>query len=196
MAAVVSLLIERVDQPNHLLMGIRDPVANERHPGVLSTITQRIPETLSGSLPGDSPRQQGVGATALRKGLLSYVAESVLCRKLELSGALETAQFSGSVVFARQMTELVDDPLGSQAKELTCMMTLRLLIARGFELIPATSTSYLKLNWVEKENLSIAYHARDALILVPDADPFMVCIHGLCVKSAIATLDEAMSSAS
>lgn len=196
MATVVSLLIERADQPDLILMGIRDPHVNKRHPGVLSTITQRIPQIVADSLPTASPDKQGVGATPTHKGILSYVAESVLCRKLELSNMLETEQLSGSVAFARQMTELVDDPLGSQLKELTSMITMRLLIEQGAELIPATSTSYLRLSWVEKRQLGIAYHARDALILVPDADPFMVCIHGLCVKSAVATLDDAMKSAS
>jgi hypothetical protein len=194
MGSVVSLLIERVDQPSRLLMGVRDPRVNVRHPGVLSTVTQRTPALLSDALIDASPGEQKIGSGIGPRGLLSYVAESVLSRKLDASHLLEAGNLAGSVTFARRMVDVVDDPLGTQISESTSMVTLRVCIDRGADKIPSSSTSYLRLDWVDKKDLGLAFRTHDALLLIPDADPFLVCIHGLCVKSAVAALDDTMES--
>ena len=188
MGTVVSLLVERADQPDRLLLGVRDPSVNPRHPGVLSTITQRLPPLVAAALAADAPDEQRFGGSGGVRGLLSYVAESVLSRKLGIAAQLETGQIQGSVSYAYEMSEMVDDPLGTDVAEQTSMLTLRVSIERGADLVPFSSVSYLRLDWVLKGNLARAFHTRDALLLVPDANPFMVCIHGLCVKSAVMTL--------
>jgi hypothetical protein len=92
------------------------------------------------------------------------------------------------VSLVSDVTDMVEDPLGTQATELTRMVTLRVLLTSGAELVPRCNPSYVRLEWVETVKLSSALRQRDALILIPDADPFMVCIHGLCVRSAAAVL--------
>ncbi len=185
---VVSLLIERQDKPGRLLMGVRAPMQNLRHPGVLSTITQRLPLALADLLVDHSQAEVPLGVQRSGMVLPSYVAEAVMARKLSVGHYIEQGEFRGWVSLVSDVTDLVEDPLGTQIAELTRMVTLRVLLTSGADLVPTCNPSFVRLDWVETGKLSKALSQRDALILIPDADPFMVCIHGLCVRSAAAVL--------
>jgi hypothetical protein len=79
---VVSLLIERSDEPGRLLMGVRAPRYNARHPGVLSTITQRLPLALADLLADHSQAGAPLGISRSGMMLPTYVAEAIMARKL------------------------------------------------------------------------------------------------------------------
>ncbi|HEY1574261.1 MAG TPA: hypothetical protein VGG05_23170 [Pseudonocardiaceae bacterium] len=185
---VVSLLIERSDMPGRLLMGVRTPRHNPRHPGVLSTITQRAPLVLADTLVAHGRSNFHFGVQRAGMMLPSLMAEAVMARKLGIGQFLEQGMFRGQVSLVSDVTDVVDDPLGTQISELTRMITLRVRLTTGAELIPTSNASYMRLDWVETGKLSTALTHHDALILIPDADPFLVCIHGLCVRSAAAAL--------
>jgi hypothetical protein len=181
---VLSLLIRDSDQPSQLLMGIRSPDVNERHPNVLSTITQRIPAI---TLKSFETGEVEVGHTGDRT-LLAFTVEALLARKLNVADELERGELHGHARVMSVTTGMVGDPQGTETVENTTMTNVMVVFDRGARRIPSRTTSYSRLAWIETAELPAAVRNRDALRLIPDANPFEVCLHGLCVRSAVTIL--------
>lgn len=202
---VLSLLLTRSDRPEDLLLGIRDPRVNPRHPNVLSTITQRVPDvfldqfdlTIPRTSPNSGPLAQSQGHALIAgprprgqigrtgpRNLLSFAVETVLCRKLDLGSELEAGRIIGEAELCAITCDLVGDPLGTDQFEETIMLTAKVRIEAGADLIPTLTTSYSRLEWVDVSELTEAVRQRDPLRLINDVDPIAVCLHGLCVRAA------------
>jgi hypothetical protein len=191
-----------------LLLGVRRPTpASQRHPGVLSTPTMRLPrpvfddvagryaEALAGrvgvirSVPGDRAVRIGSGSSLAH--VETFIIESLLARKLDLADALVLGRIQGVATAVTIAVDDVDDPLGTGQSERTHMISYQLVLGEGADVIPAESSSYSRLIWAPAHLLARAVATRDALLLDDSLDPIEVCIHGLCVRSAAYQLDQA-----
>lgn len=199
---VISVLPRRLDSPDTVLFGIRTATpTSSRHDNVLSTLTMRVPSTamldaLNGCgvpasglscgsvVPVPRARSYPIGRRDTLAAGPSFLVESLLCRKLDLSTALVTGRFSGAIRAAAIAYDVVHDEESDPSAEPTFMLTMVLDIESGAEEIPRSTASYSRLAWVPIDRVHDAVRNRDPLDLVPDADPFAVCLHGLCVRSA------------
>ena len=201
-AFVVSLLVSK-PASSELYLGVRRCVStSDRHPGVLSTLTMRVPpevflaackyeglddvpEIECGQVePFADSQGHAVGRSFGMALLPVYVAEALLTRKVGVGDALVAGQLLGTLRPLGLAADLVDDPKGGGEAEQTVMLTYELTVTAGLEHLPRASGSYSQLAWVDGSALQASLDANDALLLLPDADPFEVCIHGLCVRSA------------
>lgn len=207
---VASLLIESEDRAGELLMGIRSPEVSFRHPNVLSTITQRIPrstvEWLGLTVPMNGPGGQllkqarghtltpdamavSIGGTGDREPL-NLIVEAMLARKIGAASLLELGKLSGVARVCALTLDVVADPMGSGISEETLMVTIKVILKSGANLLPSQSTAYSRIAWVNLDKLWEAVRNHDALMLLEDVDPFAICLHGLCVRSAATVLAE------
>ena len=199
--AVVSLLLRRPD--GHILLGVRRPVAtSRRHPGVLSTLTMRVPlEIVSNLLPTLAGEEEveldkgtvivlpanahaSIGQPCSSATSVGFLAECVLTKKLGLGDKLLESQVTGHAVPIGLAIDDVSDPKGGGSLETTLMLTIEVALEDGLETLPRSSACYSELVWVGPQELVAALASNDALLAIPHADPFQVCIHGLCVRSA------------
>lgn len=199
--AVVSLVIRQPDSRSILLGVRRSTSTSARHPDVLSTITMRIPAAIltaaleevgaAGLMPSFGESIHIDRAPELRFGepdgfqyVATVLSESLMARKLDVADSLVQGLIGGSIRPLGIAAELVEDPKGGFGAERTVMLTYELMAERGASLFKPESASYSTIAWVDGARLGEALARNDALLLVPDADPFEVCIHGLCVRSA------------
>jgi hypothetical protein len=107
--------------------------------------------------------------------------------KLGLADALATGTFVFSVQPMSVAVDLVYYAnLGCDERIL--MVNLLVRVLQGAETLPPMTTEYAPLFWTEVARFVDAVDRRDPIALVPDGDPFELCVHGLCVASAAATL--------
>jgi hypothetical protein len=182
-------------------LGVRRPVlTSSRHPGVLSTLTMSIPEpffraalaefdhsdlpAVGEVLQSTATVERAVGEANGMGSPSVFLAESLLARKLEIGHLLVNGDLCGQLRLLGVASDVVNDPKGGGAAEHTMMATFGLTLTGGVALLPGSSSSYSRLAWVDGSALGEALAQNDALLLLPDADPFEVCIHGLCVRSA------------
>ena len=194
---VVSAVI--VDETRErLLLGVRRPSALvTRHPGVLSTPTMRVPPGTFAELTAGCPDPAGVvgmhpvGGPALDVGLgghiwseHSFVLEALLARKLGLGDAISDGRFHA--VAHRRFLSLDDvgDPLGTERSEWTAMLTYEVRVRTGDDAIPAMTSSYSRLVWVDPAKVPRALAHHDVLMLDETLNAVEVCIQGLCVRVA------------
>ena len=203
---VVSILLFRDATKAEILLGVRRASAfNQRHPGVLSTPTLRIPEQLFQSLaaeaggqdlrPGDCKffaenKTFTIGYGSYFRSMPAFTLEAICARKLGMADSLTKSGFSGSARARSIAVENVNDPQGTQVSELTAMLTYELVIHQGPDLFPYETEAYSRLIWAPAIRLQKALKARDALILNDTLNPFEVCIDGLCIRSAAAVISE------
>jgi hypothetical protein len=199
--AAVSLVVRAPDAPGRILMGVRSPTpTSRRHPNVLSTPTMRVShgafnealaEHAAGpwlpsagiikQLPDSSPVPFG-GAQTLAT-TVAFIVESILARKLGVADALVLGTLHGRAVpVATAVDDVPDEATGES--ERTHMLTIAVdLVAGETTAFPSSTPSYSRLLWVEAERLAHALEHNDPLHLAADLD-LMVCLHGLCVRSA------------
>jgi len=198
---VVSLAVLRPGDPALALFGVRSAtLTSSRHPNVLSSPTMRVPAAVMRaalSSLGMACFQPETGEIRLLSGcptapigcagsmgdVTAFLVESVLMRKLGLAGPLVTGRVTGRATAKALALDRVADPLGGGPEELTLMLSILLELDSGAEEFPVSTESYLRLDWVDIERIRDAVDSHDALQLVPDADPFTVCLQGLCVRS-------------
>ena len=205
-AYVLSCIVTAGSRPGELLLGVRRGTAvSPRHPGVLSTLTMRIPEALYRAVVDGDPSLYRVGSTTITTNSpvvaigsdssnslpASYAIESLLARKLDLGHALSLGQLQASARLSAVAVQEVPDPQGGRPPEWTHMASFLLSITGGVNLIPSVTGAYSRLTWVQGSNLGLAFRSHDALLLDDSLDPFEVCISGLCIHSAVAVLEGA-----
>lgn len=197
---VAGFVFIRPDQPGQVLVGVRRRETNRRHPGVISVPTIRIPQMLSRGLrvnPNHGKSQRFLtssgtfgqpGSTESAAGLL---VELVLAKKLIDGAILDQGLVSGRCALRLALRQDVNDPGGVDGCiEDTLMLTVVVSWDRGIDHLPAKSGSYSPLAWVPATELITSWDLHDGMRLFPDADPFEICIRGLCVLSAVEVLSD------
>lgn len=197
-----ALICSGGDTPSHVLLGLRRRSTNARHPGVVSLPTIRIPsaleplltaapagvessfESISGPVEPIGARPDG------ERGITQYLVEALLARKLDAGDLLEEGRLLGTCQLRMLSCASVDDPGGTGVHELTRMYTAIVDVHDGAPLFPHSSASYSHIRWVPVDLLIDCWDRRDALALVPDANPFEICIRGLCIRSGVELLRE------
>jgi hypothetical protein len=204
--SVASLCMYDSPLRERLVLGVRSPSAvSSRHPNVLSTPTMRIPgvlvplllggdaEGVGEMVPGqfrsvhDAPKGR-IGAALSTSSVTTLIAETVLSRKMGLGDALVSQRLTGeawvtAIGFDRVVNESPEDA------EDTLMITIVVECNRVPALTP--TESYSRLEWVSAEKLSDAVETRDPFLLLGQGYPWEVCLHGLCVRSAVFAQHEA-----
>jgi hypothetical protein len=198
---VVSLLCFRDGSRAEVLLGVRRPTPfAPRHPGVLSTPTMTVPATVARQLLGDTPCTPGlrhfsatprfrVGQGGYVDDHHAFVLEHLLARKLGLAGALVSGAFVAEAWLQALAVDVVEDPLGTQVSVWTAMLSYCAVLGCDPSAVPAASASYSKLFWAPAALVGEAVRNKAPLLLDITLDPFEVCIHGLCVRSAASILE-------
>lgn len=201
---VLSTAIFRDATRAQILLGVRRLTpTTERHPGVLSTPTMRIPAQVFALMRGDavaqptesgmvhirSGRQFAVGDSTFYLDVGAFAIETILARKLGLAETLVLKKFKATARAELIALENVRDPLGTTQEEWTQMLSYAVVVTEGSELIPKESVAYSRLIWAPSDLVGGALYGKDALLLDDTLDPFEVCIDGLCVRSAVALLE-------
>lgn len=205
--AVISVVVRNAERHNAVLLGVRRSAGtSSRHPGVLSTFTMRVPRPIlveamiAGGLKGDEEFEAGqlsrmpnsdtrdFGVPNGFEHVSVFLVESLFARKLGLSDALVNGEIRGTIRPLGIAFDIVEDPNGGYPEERTLMLTYVVDVEVGAELIPDATPSYNPIEWVDGASLERAVRSHDALILLPDANPWEVCLHGLCVRSAASFL--------
>ncbi len=201
---VLNALLITGDPPGRrILVAVRRPDTNPRHPGVVSLPTMRIPtalgllmapwQALGPAGAADFSPVEGAGQPFGRpgagRGLASFLAETLLSRKLGAADLLEAGRLRGRCALRLLSVAVVDDPTGTTRAELTRMYTLVIQVDAGGQLMPRESASYSEIRWVDRDLFRYAWRTRDAQLLFPDANPFEICIRGLCVISGVRLMD-------
>jgi hypothetical protein len=201
-AVAAFVFLRDVPRPQ-VLVGIRRPEHNERHPGVVSVPTLRIPQEVMYSLLRDVPDalttpsdlsgpQVCFGAPRATTTLEGLLTEAVLAKKLRMGDLLEAGLLSGSCFVRCLLGGDVEDPTGRDGRvEPTLMVTIVAKLRHGADQLPTSSASYSALSWVAPEEFVMAWRTRDGQRLFPRANPLEVCIRGLCVQSAVRVLSGA-----
>lgn len=197
-----ALLVSQSPGASRMLTVVRRPGVNPRHPGVVSLPTMRIPAAVAPLLPPRRrPEPQGevtfhrlqgarqmFGVPGAGLGLASFLTESLLSRKLGAAELLENGQLTGWCSFRMVAEGAVDDPTGTTDSEFTLMHTILVQVTTGAHHLPRESAAYSDIQWVDTRSFLLAWQRRDAQSLFPRANPFEICIRGLCIKSGVELL--------
>jgi hypothetical protein len=209
-----ALVVSQSAGKQRVLTAVRRPATNLRHPGVVSLPTMRIPAAMGALLSGlpagsagpERPSgsagsagnfafltvhgaRQAFGAPGVGRGLVSYLTEALLSRKLGAADLLETGRLAGGCAIGMVARAFVDDPTGTTESEPTLMHTVLVRVTRGAHLLPSASAAYNEICWVDPALLLLAWRCRDAQMLFPQANPFEICIRGLCIRSGVRLLE-------
>jgi hypothetical protein len=203
-AFVVSLLLSDSASHDDVVLGVRRrTIQAPRHPGVVSTPTQRIPRPLFDACVGAWPPPTGprptivpveagapypIGAPCTSELAVSYVVESLLARKLEMAAPLAAGLVRGTAAPVALASAIVPDRQGQGPPEPTVMLTIRVLAGGVTRHLPPATVFYSQLLLCDATRFTEAVRRRDALAVHDSLDPFEVCIGGLCVVSASAVL--------
>jgi hypothetical protein len=204
-AFVVSLVASDCERQDEVVLGVRRRCAQApRHPGVVSTPTQRVPRAVfaaccrSWPLPSerlpvivdiDEIDSYPVGEPRTSEHAVSYVVESLLSRKLEMATPLAGGLVRGTARPVAVASAVVLDRQGHGSPEHTVMLTVRVVASGLAAHLPASTAFYRHLLLCDTARLATAVRHNDALIVDDTLDPFEVCIGGLCVTSAAAVLE-------
>ena len=196
---VAGFVFIRPDQPDQVLVGVRRRDTNRRHPGVISVPTIRIPRLLASGLrvnPQEGKSQRFLrssgtfGQPASTESAAGLLVELVLAKKMIDGDILDQGLVSGRCALRLAMRQDVNDPGGVDGCiEDTLMLTIVACWEKGIDHLPVRSGSYSPLAWVPATELMASWDLHDGLRLFPNADPFEICIRGLCVLSAVEVLN-------
>lgn len=202
---VISLALFRDARRSEILLGVRrDTPTTRRHPGVLSTLTMRIPASFFRLLVDgdlmlsmergdvvliDGERRFPLGSSGFYETPAAFVLESLLAKKLQLGELLFNGGFRADAALRGVALDQVADPLGTDEDEWTAMATFEAVILKGAEEIPGGTAAYSRLIWAPVALVEHAFVAGDALIVDESLDPFEVCIGGLCIRSVVRVIN-------
>jgi hypothetical protein len=203
-AFVLSLLLSDADSLDEVVVGVRRPTAqSDRHPGVLSTPTQRLPAALFAACqphwpapgpqepvvePVDDPGVTPLGGPGTSAAPLGFAVETLLCRKLGLTEPLASGRLRGTAAAVAVAAGQVEDPKGPGEAEATVMLTVRAILAGLRACLPDGTPFLDPVLFAPAEAFVRAVQQNDALLVEPTLDPFEICIGGLCVTSGALVL--------
>jgi hypothetical protein len=196
------VLLRRVD--GDCLLGVRESTPLEdRHVGVLSTLTRSIPLSsfeallhseglLNGkghdgitALPAGRPVRIGRGDHAHDEA--AFAIEYLLATKAGLAEPLITGTFQATAMAVTLARENVGDPVTEEWQH-TTMLSYFVNVESGADLVPRQTAAYNPLIWAPQARLAQAVREKNPHLLDDTLDPFRVCLHGLCVRSAAVAL--------
>lgn len=186
---VLSLAVVRErDGIDEILVGIRDPSVNDTHPDVVSVPTQRISDEMAGLLYRPLARDSGDRRTVdgrFRSESLNHMVLAVFTNKLGAEdGRLSVTQVSATlrrVDFGESLIGVRDDQPTTEALG---MLGVEVRIDGRFE-VPRSTRSYSHLLWLPLDEFVILGVNRDATALPIGLKAADVCVHGLCMHSAV-----------
>lgn len=198
-------MVEGVVAPStRVLVVARRPRANPTHPNVVSVPTQRLPPQLyeaivaSATVVGQDVtghvayfRDDDVDSAAHNgHAAVLYATEALLARKLGLAEALESerlrytaglrARVDGAAVYDNLATADVYEPVA--------MLNVLVECSDAADAMPLCTDSYSLIAWTSVEQFIQGVRSRDAAALNPAFDPIELCVHGVCLQAAQATL--------
>jgi hypothetical protein len=188
-----------------VLVVARDPAANPTHPNVVSVPTMRIPpldhEAIVGSARFAGSDETGHttyfsgGAVDSRihngHSVVVHATEALLARKLGMADALE----SGQLQFQAALRACVDgaavyDNLAppDDVYEPVAMLGILVVVTQGSSRVPKSTMSYTTIRWPSVDDFLRGVESRDPAAMGRQFDPIELCVHGVCLKAAQATL--------
>lgn len=189
---------------SRVLIVARRPETNPTHPNVVSVPTQRIPETVHGALIESATHlaeEPGLDVSHYRGGAVDNLAtnghhpivfsvEALLARKLDLANDLEheRCRFRAGLR-ARVGGVAVYDNLGERSvyEQVSMLNVVVELEQRGAEL-PVATSSYSLVAWASVESFLAGVENKDPAQISPQLDPIELCVHGVCLQAAQASL--------
>jgi hypothetical protein len=188
---------------SNVLVVARHPDTNHTHPDVVSVPTQRLPGALLADVVA-SARSLGPGvdgATTLYAGgvvdsaensghhPVIFATESLLARKLGLADALErgTFRFRAALRAVVAGTAVYDNFDGPDVYEPIDMLNVVVALPRA--VVPVHVPSYRLAAWATVGSFVAGVDARDPSLIAPQLDPIQLCVHGVCLSAARASIE-------
>lgn len=205
-----TLVGGQLDRTSKVLVVVRDEVSNPTHPNVVSVPTQRLPAPLyeaivaGTEIVGDD--QTGSVRYYAKKAVddaranghdsLVYAVEALAARKLGLADALER----GKVRLRSSLCSRVDGVAVYEAAEgppdyeRISMLNVVVQVDGGTLELPLRTDSYSLMAWSNVSSFLAGVQSRDASVISPTFDPIELCVHGVCLTAASASLSRLLGS--
>jgi hypothetical protein len=189
---------------SRVLAVVRSEIANPTHPNVVSVPTQRVPRTLLDAILASAVGVAGspsphvahfhggtiAGDSATGHNPLVYAVEALLARKLGLAEALEGGRTSfRAALRARVDGVAVYDNLGPGVmREPVRMLNVAVELAGFAHDLPTSTNSYSSIRWTPVDQMLRCIATKDPTLIDPAFSPIEICVHGVCLLAAQATL--------
>lgn len=189
---------------SRVLVVARSAETNPTHPNVVSVPTERIPQEVHDSIVtsarcvGDDPtsavsyfdRAYVDGALHNGHNPIVNATESLLSRKLALAESLEHGLFHyRAALSARVLGTALYDNLGeSSVYEPVSMVNVVVELSLERTMLPVRTSSYSVVAWAAVGSFLEGVATSDPTRIAPEFDPLTLCVHGVCLQAAQATL--------
>lgn len=193
-----------VQTDSKVLVVARREDTNPTHPNVVSVPTQRIPEALRDSIAGSAVavgKDPTSGVSYFSQGYLDSkvhnghhptinAIEALLSRKLGLAESLESEQVSFRAALKAQVdgVALYDNIGDSDVYEPVSMLNVVIELDQAQAKLPMRTSSYSVIAWAAVESFLDGVETRDPARVSPELDPLALCVHGVCLQAAQASL--------
>lgn len=185
------VLIDRRNGRQAVLVGIRNEAVNVNHPNVVSVPTMRLPLDLASAVLAQVEEQRlpsSIIQPQIAHDPLGYSIWTLLAAKVGLADAIERQAFdvSPKVGCLLQGESLIGYENGEDITEKLTMINVLCVVDRGHDEVPHRNAVFSHFEWLDYDELVGAAATKDLSDL---NDPFTapeVCIHGLCIKTAVA----------
>lgn len=174
-----------------VLVGIRSEAVNRSHPNVVSVPTMRLPLQLAEAVLAAREHGGALSRSMCVPGVahdpVGYAVWSLLAAKVGLADAIERKAFDLSILDScvLQGESLIDYVDGVDVVEQLTMINLLCRIERGHEEVPRRTAVFSRLSWLEYGLLVDAATSKDLSMLSSDYQAPEICIHGLCIQTAV-----------
>lgn len=194
-APVLALtLLRSTPAGDEVLVGVRTK-HNSTHAEVMSVPTQRVsrrvagmwtPHLTTGVLSGRDIRRLPEVAEDVR-----LAVEALMARKLGKADALERheVEFGVEAMLAVQGESLIGSFEGRDVVERLTMFNVQVRWQAGHHLDERRTASYDPLLWISEGKFGEMVRTRDVGVLDAGLDAIDVCVRGLCVESAVRSLE-------
>lgn len=193
-----------VQPDSKVLVVARSAAANRTHPNVVSVPTQRIPPAMSDAIiattdqVGADPtsaityfRDPGADSAVYNDHHpLTSAVESLMARKLGLADALERGDLSFRTALRAQVdgTALYDNLSDQDVYERVSMLNAIVELRDDQINLPMSTSSYSVMAWTSIESFLSGVNRSDPTLISPEFDPLTLCVHGVCLQAAQASL--------
>jgi hypothetical protein len=181
---------------------VRNPGTNATHPNVISMPTQRIPRVLLHDILSSAEVEARHGTTTYYRGgavdnssgsghhPVIYAVESLLSRKLGVSGELESGAlaFIGALRAATTGKAYYPNLPPGKTEEYITMVNIAVIVTKGANLFPSKTQSYSHMFWTDVGRFLKAIRNKDPVLLNAGLDPTKHCIRGLCTLVAYSAI--------
>jgi len=197
-------VLERILPESQILIVVRDPATNLRHPNVVSMPTQKVPISLIHDIQTQGRMKYASGDVSYYDGTvfsnrsgdcnnpILYGTQSLLCSKLGLAEPLEKGLFKYYAKIATVISGTVLHPMypsGTESEHMT-MVNLIVGIEDGHTYLPQATSSYSRILWTNVKSFQEMVLLKDPTIADDSLDAIDYCVHGLCIASAQAVIDQ------